>query len=293
MSIVLQSNRLRVEIADPNVLRDTPTRFDRAAFITQVTLDGQHTFCGREPDSLPHPPTNGVGLCSEFRCNDAVEAAALGEQFVKFGVGLLTKDLDGRYVHFHTYPCEPFAVSVHASEAMAQYVTQPRACNGFAARTTRRLEVAGNELLATITLENVGERHLSVQEYCHNFVTLDRQALGPGYYLAMNVSDQTNKPAQGGIALCGEGRGVDVVAYSNEPSMFIVARMAIATPPAPFRWQLTHSDIAGVGAEDGLGHAGAHHGVGLTTSISPEIICQFEAAPGESVSWTRKWTFEG
>ena len=42
--IRLHSDRLTVEIASPGTLYQG-TRFDWTAFITQVTLDNQHTLC--------------------------------------------------------------------------------------------------------------------------------------------------------------------------------------------------------------------------------------------------------
>ena len=42
MSILLRSDRLKVEIAEPGLFPNVTTRFDRAGFVTQVTLDGRH-----------------------------------------------------------------------------------------------------------------------------------------------------------------------------------------------------------------------------------------------------------
>jgi hypothetical protein len=292
MSIVLQSERLKVEIAAPGAPPNDRIRFDRAGFVTQVTLDGQHQFCAREPDNLPHPSSGGAGLCSEIRCNEAVAEAALGAQFPKFGVGLLTKDLDGRFVFHHPYPCDPFDVTYTADATSVLFDTAPRPCLGYAARTLKRVAVAGNTLTMTMTVENVGARPLALDEYCHNFVTIDRLPLGEGYYLAMPVAAQDGKAAKGGVALGGRGHGVAVLGYSNEPSFYDLD-VAEITAPAPFTWKLTHRDTAASIAET----------VSLLPSriivwaidhiISPEIICHVDVAPGETVSWTRQWTFEG
>ncbi|MBE3039355.1 MAG: hypothetical protein IMZ62_11155, partial [Chloroflexi bacterium] len=42
--ILLNSQRLEVEISTPGAAYHS-TRFDWSGFITQVTLDGAHTFC--------------------------------------------------------------------------------------------------------------------------------------------------------------------------------------------------------------------------------------------------------
>ena len=58
------SSRLAVEISEPGTLY-RGARFDWTGFVTQVTLDQQHTFCA--PEALPGGRgTGGMGLCNEF-----------------------------------------------------------------------------------------------------------------------------------------------------------------------------------------------------------------------------------
>lgn len=291
MSIVIGSDRLQVEIAEPGVSPNTTTRFDRAGFVTQVTLDGKHKFCSREPDNLSHPCSGGYGLCSEFRFNEPVSEALMGGQFPKFGVGLLTKTLEGRYVFHHKYPCEPFAISFEATASSAVFDTAPRECLGYALHNTKRLEVAGNELIMTMTVENVGARPIAFGEYCHNFVTIDYLPLGPDYYLSMPVASQDGKAAQSGVALMGKGHGVGFCGYSNAASMFIIDDSEVISA-APFSWKLTHRGTAASISETVSVLPARIMVWAIDHIISPEIICNLEAAPGESVTWARRWTFD-
>lgn len=291
MSMAIASDRLRVEFAEPGVAPNTTTRFDRAGFVTQVTLDGRHTFCSREPDNLPHPSTGGVGLCSEFRFGDAALEAPLGARFPKFGIGLLTRDMDGPYTFHHNYPCEPFPISVDATGSAVTFDTAPVECLGYAARTVKELRVAGNELLMTMTFENVGARPIAFQEYCHNFCTIDRLPIGEEYYLAMPVSPQDDKAPMNGVALCGRGHGVGFNGYSNAPSMFNIDAAEVAGP-APFTWTLTHRNTTASISETVSVLPVKIIVWTIDHIISPEIICQFKADPGESVTWTRRWTFD-
>jgi hypothetical protein len=89
--IVIQSDRLKVEIAEPGGVYQG-TRFDWTGFITQVTLDGKHTFC--VPESYqPGHGTGGIGLCNEFGNEKpiAYDDAQPGETFPKLGIGLLAQ----------------------------------------------------------------------------------------------------------------------------------------------------------------------------------------------------------
>ena len=80
--ITIESNRLSVTIAEPNQECNT-CRFDRAGFITQVTLDGEYEFCTKE-----YGGTNGMGLCSEIKFDPLSVSAPVGGKFLKPGVGI-------------------------------------------------------------------------------------------------------------------------------------------------------------------------------------------------------------
>jgi len=291
MTIVIQSDRLRVEIAEPGIPPNTTTRFDRAGFVTQVTLDQTHRFCSREPDNLSHPSSGGYGLCSEFRSLEPALEAPMGAQFPKFGIGLLTKTLEGRYVFHHKYPCEPFAVSVEATASTVTFDTAPKECLGYAAHLTKVLSVAGNELTMTMTFENVGTRPIAFDEYCHNFITLDYLPIGPEYFLHMPVVNQDGKLAKTGVALCGKGHGVGFRCYSNEPSLLDIDRSEILGE-APFTWRLTHEKTPASISETVSVLPTRVIVWAIDHIISPEVVCHFEVAPGERVTWARRWTFE-
>src|SRR5688572_25534831 len=85
----LISDRLRVDIATPGSSTYAGSRFDWTGLITQVTLDGRHTFCGQE--ATDGTGTGGIGLCNEFGIFEPVgyDDARVGDQFPKLGIGLL------------------------------------------------------------------------------------------------------------------------------------------------------------------------------------------------------------
>ena len=215
----------------------------------------------------------------------------MGAQFPKFGVGLLTKDLDGRFLFHHKYPCEPFAISVDAAESVVIFDTAPMECLGYAVHNIKRMEVVANELEMTMTFENVGQRSIAFGEYCHNFVTIDRLPIGEDYYLSMPVSTQDGKPPRAGVALYGKGTGVGFVCYSNAPSMLLIDGSEV-TGQAPFTWSLTNMSTPASIAETVSVLPARIVVWAIDHIISPEVACHFEVDPGESVSWTRRWTFD-
>ena len=89
-SILIASDRLQVEIAEPQTIYCS-SRFDWTGFITQVTLDKERTFC--VPEAIDGTGTGGHGLCNEFGITRPIgfDDAAPGETFPKIGVGLLRR----------------------------------------------------------------------------------------------------------------------------------------------------------------------------------------------------------
>lgn len=98
--ILLENDRLRVEISEPGDNPNQTVRFDRAGFISDVTLDGAYHFGANEPSNLAHPSTGGRGFCCEYKANYSGEVED-GEYFPKLGVGLIRRE--GPYKFFGKY----------------------------------------------------------------------------------------------------------------------------------------------------------------------------------------------
>ncbi|MGM9521682.1 MAG: hypothetical protein ACI3VB_04305 [Oscillospiraceae bacterium] len=292
MSIIINSDRLRVEIAEPGIAPNTTIRFDRAGFITQVTLDGKHDFCTHEPDNLAHPSSGGYGLCNEMSfVDDVAPLVKVGEKFPKMGSGLLTKDEDIPYIFHHAYECEQYDISTESTESSVTFDTQPKPCLGYAISQTKKIEVSGNELTMTISVRNVGEKPLHFEDYCHNFITIDHLKLSADYNLSMPVAAQDSKKRTLGGALIGKGSGFTFTEYSNESNLMEIPSSEIEQK-APFIWKLTNKNSPATISEIVSAIPYSIKVWAIDHIISPEIICRFSVAPGESCTWSRKWIFD-
>ena len=159
--IILKSDRLEVEIAQPGT-HYNGTRFDWSGFITQVTLDGQHTFC--MPESLrPGKGTGGSGLCNEFGIEKSLgyDEAPVGGAFPKLGIGLLKRPDGEPYKFMRPFEIvEEFPIIIDARQEQVTFYVEPIACMGYAARLKKTISVAGPELTIAYQLDNVGRtRH--------------------------------------------------------------------------------------------------------------------------------------
>jgi len=185
--VILRSERLVVEIAPPGVAYRGP-RFDWTGFITQVTLDKAHTFCGVESLQPERNGYIGLGLCNEFGNEKPVGYADArpGEPFPKLGIGLLRRPDKEPYNYTRSYELvQPFPVHLTADRDKVSIEVEPLDCRGYAARLVRLITVNQNRLEIAYRLENTGTRPIDTHEYTHNFICIDNQPIGPDYSLRL------------------------------------------------------------------------------------------------------------
>ena len=287
----LQSDRLRVDVSEPGIAPNTTTRFDRAGFIEEVVLDGVHRFCASEPRNLSHVSSGGRGICNEYAVTTA-EEAAIGSYFMKPGVGLLLKELEGPYKFMNPYKCEPFKIDISHVENTILFVTQPAMCDGYALRQEKRLEVIGNRLDMRVKLENVGEKTFISREYCHNFITVNCMTLGPDYILEFPTgADRGNIQIEG--ELFAVGKGFTFSGPLKKARMFTMEADDFSIKPGEaFEWIFKNTaEGAQVHVREQIDLCrvvlwAANH------MFSTESFHSLALEPGQSSSWTRSWVFE-
>jgi hypothetical protein len=295
--IVLQSDRLTVEIAQPGTAY-SGTRFDWTAFMTQVTLDGIHTFC--VPESLqPGQGTGGVGLCNEFGIEEVIgyNEAQPGEPFPKLGIGLLARPDEKPYNFFRPHEIVvPFPIHVAVTATQATFTVDPVECRGYAVRLTKTITVEGVELTIAYALENVGEKPIVTTEYVHNFMGIDGHAIGPDYRLRMpytigfaaSQGPFAERMAQMMTILDVQGGDIRCKATPQHP--FYCRPLGFSRTDAA-QWELLH-EPTGVGLREHDDFTPTRVAVwGTTHVISAEVFVPVNVQPGETQRWTRRYEF--
>lgn len=293
-SIRLSSDRLTVDLAEPgSVYRGT--RFDWTGFITQVTLDGRHTFC--VPESLePGQGTGGIGLCNEFGIELPVGYADAqpGDSFPKLGIGLLVRPDDQDYRFMHTYEiAQLFPVQVETENDKVRIVIEPVNCRGYAARLVKTITVQDDYVVIAYRLENTGRRPIATHEYCHNFCGIDQHLLGPDYRLRVPYHIALgDMPAMWrqrlGEVLSIEGGDIRCRATPQHP--FYCRPQGFGRTQEP-QWELVHVP-SGVGLREYDDFAPVRVAVwGTTHVISAEVFVGIDLQPGERLAWSRRYEF--
>lgn len=294
--ITLSTSRLRVTLSEPGESPNNGFRFDRAGFISDIILDGVHRFCASEPFYLSHPCSGGRGLCSEFLF-DAGGQSRPKDYFPKFGVGLLQNEGEEHYVFYKKYRnVRPFSVWMDCGPDRVTFVTKPEPCKGYALSMTKTVTVCGATITMETTVENVGERRVDLEEYCHNFLTIDGMALGPGYRLLMpSVPNLGTSPINGRDGkptfFRGCGKGLTFDGFSP-----IAAGCPIDTDNLcaglPFTWQLSYGSTGAFVSGTDYFVPSRIYVWAADHMVCPEIFHQFTLSQGDSHSWTRAWSFD-
>ncbi len=317
--ILLTSPRLAVEVAPPGLAYHGP-RFDWTGFITQVTLDGVHTFCGLESLQPERRGLIGMGLCNEFGNEKPTGYADAkpGESFPKFGIGLLRRPDAGDYSYIRSYEVvQPFPVHLTSSPDLLSLVVEPLSCRGYAARLIRTMAVKDNWLEIAYRLENTGSRPIDTHEYTHNFVCLDGQRLGPDYSvrLACPVEQQDLTPSLRSVlpsrlrkivpvflinllikAMLKNGlRPLDIqgpeIGFRQAPKTWFYLRTAHFGQAVEPQWEIRLRS-SGVGLREYDDFPPARVAVwGDRHVVSAEVYIDILLQPGEVKTWSRRYEF--
>ncbi len=281
----LRTNRLAVTIAEPGSVYRGP-RFDWTGFITQVVLDGQHSFCVSENEDPAEE--GGSGICNEFGIETAVgyNEAKPGAQFVKPGVGLLTRIDALRYKFYQPYQVDPFHIQTVVANDKIDFVIDPMPCNGIAFQLRKTIQVADDRLTINYTMENTGDRLLEVDEYCHNILSINGAGTGPDMRLTLPFTTPARVPAS------WKRLGSNQLTWLTQPkNADYLGSGSFDVVDTARWWQITHVPT-GVSVQEHTSFAWSRFALFCTSRIlSPEVFIAISLPPGQSQSWTREYCF--
>lgn len=288
---ILRSARLSVTIARPGTVY-TGSRFDWTGFITQVMLDDAHVFC--TPEAIDDTGTGGIGLCNEYGIRSAVgfSDANAGEQFVKPGIGLLTRPDKSRYQFHRPYAIQPFPIEVDVASDRIHFVAHPLPCRGYALQTTKTIRVTDAGLRIEYGMLNVGERPVQVEEYCHNFLAINGTT--PSADLMLRLPFDALPPVRNStLVACEQG----LFSWQKPPCRaFIVevshlGRNTRGAEAVNDRWALEHAP-SGVTISETTSVPWSRFSLFVTSRLlSPEAFIAFRLYPGKRYTWSREYQF--
>lgn len=176
------NNNITMEIEAPNEANSYQgVRFSRAGIIRSLTWKGLEIFGQWRNESVSSDFHDAVaGTAGEFGMGGIIpsplnyEEAAVGEGFIKIGVGVLIKKDEEPYKFYDSYQilqngtwdCEIFDKSVSMSQSL-KYGSY-----GYKYQHTIQLEDDGFTLHHKLT--NIGKSVIRQTHYSHNFFTFEK-----------------------------------------------------------------------------------------------------------------------
>lgn len=277
-------------------------RFDCTAVVSQVVLDGKYAFCVPEQVRFGRRSTGGLGLCGEFVLAGAAEEAKAGEWFAKPGVGLLRQTGDGApYDMWQPYERRPFAVEAECDGEKAFFRQKGVPTGGYGVEIEKAFSLAENSLILEIRVRNVGTKECRLEEYQHNFLSLDGLPVGEGYALelpcdedlpeierkTLRQGDEISLPSA--VRLERDG----VYWKTDMEGRVLYHRSEQVKPEPPYGWSLRHLRSPASVTERTEFRPSRIDVWAVEHCICTELYNSVILAPGETALWRRIWTFSG
>lgn len=309
-SITLTNGPLKVIVYLPDAANGffRGTRFDWAGVIGRLEYANhvyyQPWFDRKDPatrdwDVVPEvvagPNTAITGPVEEFQRPLGYDSAAPGGLFVKIGVGVLRKPVEGgAYTWMRLYDIvdagRRTTVTSPTSVTFTHAIDERESGYGYDYTKTVRLVADRPELQLEHRLKNTGRQRIETTVYNHNFLALDGLSTGRGFVVTAPYGLVSTRPPDPALA---EIRGRSIVYLADLTGRQTVATElgGFGTTPSDYDFRVEHTGArAGVRitADRPLSSA-ALWSMRSTLSIEPFIAIALD--PGQEFTWTINYTY--
>jgi len=288
-SILLRSDRLTAEILAPGTDYQG-SRYDWSSFVTQATLDGCHTFLSGEKYAGGGIGMGGCGLagCIEWDTTELYNEVDLADSFPMLGIGLVKKGdtLPFQFNRAYTVTA-PFPKTVQATDNSCTIITDPILSRGIAVEEIKTYTLNGNTLTVRNTLHNVGSRPIHAKEFAHNFFCFDGHPIDGSYCLTLPFSVQP-RFRRGELAVgCQTLRPYAFDIPTDSTAALIDGWQGLRSHT--MRLENRETGTAVVVKDD---FPPCHfYFWSNPNAFCPEVFCKIDLEPGETIEYTRKYTF--
>jgi hypothetical protein len=242
-----------------------------------------HTYDPTGNDSI-------TGPVEEFRSFDGglgYANAAQGGLFVKIGVGVLRRDMNGSYEFGHRYPLVNGGHwHMHVKQRSISFEQRLKSPTGISYQYLKviKLDRHGAVLTLQHTLKNLGKIPIVTDVYDHDFFMLDGQPTGPGMEVSFRFAPHPDTPLEPAASVEDKR-----IVYRQE---LVSGQTAAAYLTG---YSANTSDYA-IRVEDQKRHFGIEQTGdapiaklylwSVRSTISPEAYIHLDIKPGRTAHWT-------
>ena len=265
-------------------------RFDWSGVMPELTYKG-HTFFGQWFEK--YDPYINDAIMGPVEAFDPVgyQAGAVGDPFVKIGVGVLEK-LDTLPYHF----AKPYPIVNHGTwdvKAGKDSITFNHTLPGgpYPYAYTKTIKLVDNEMIISHTLVNKGNQAIDTRVFDHNFFVIDQDNIGPGYVVRFpfQIASQTNRLAPFAAVNGQEIRFESPLGAADHPNLRAITGHR---PIAADNEVVIENRNTGVAVRiRGDKPIAILDFWSAIKTLCPEPYIDVNVAPGETFSWTISYTF--
>lgn len=269
------------------------TRFDWSGVIESLEYDG-HSYFGQW--FKKYDPKGHDAIKGPVEAFDPIgyETAKVGDNFIKIGVGALSKTSDKPYSPYTLYHVDnPGTWKVKARQDRVEFTQELKDESGYAYtyKKTVRLIDGKPELILEHSLKNTGSRELETNVYDHNFFLIDKELTGPDIKIKFP------------FAISGTGRGLGTIAeirgneinflrqLKDNEDLYIGSLQGFGNDARDYDFRIeNHKSGAGVRIIGDKPLANLVFWASPTTSC-PEPYIHIKAGPGQEFKWKIRYEF--
>ncbi len=271
--------RIEIEVDSDRLAESFGPRFDRTAVVRSVSLDGVE-FLG--PWGLP----DEFGLYSDGVLG--YEQAAVGEGFIKIGVGRLIRDTEAGYHFAHPFPVDRvFPIEVTAGDEVLTVVQQSEGEGPWQYRYVKSYRLTGSHGLEIhYKLSNTGSPAWTFEHYNHHWFRVADVLVGPSYRVVtgfeLPIAPTSLQPGAFSLEIPGPlapgeahyyaSELAEVTAHTNHFELQVSGTAAVR-----YQGSFSPRRFAVYADADGL---------------CPEVFFRAALEPGETVSWFSTYRFD-
>lgn len=271
------------------------TRFAWAGQIAGVKWNGHHIFGPWQPGPLaPDVHDNVLGTAGEFGMGIAgmppplgFEEAVPGEGFLKVGVGVLRRPDDEAYNFAGAYELVEAAEWEVAGDRQRLMMRQRCGFGNYGYDYTQTIELmpGAPAFVTRHRLSNTGARPIRQTHYCHNFLVLDGQPVGPDYEITFPFTPAPAFGADSDALMRGPRLGF------RQPLRRAVFAMLEGFCGGPADNQFTVRNLRSGLALRVTGDRPVcrYHFFAAPGAVCPEPFVEIHAAQGEEFTWEHRY----
>ena len=277
---------LQVMLPDHDERYYVGSRFTPVAAVLSARVGDQGFFSNPvEHDS----ETEHAGLASEFDLSTPPPGhaeAAIGEGFVKVGVGILKKT-GANYFFWNKYEViTPAETTVEWGENSAAFRQVCEGVSGYAYTLQAVVTVAERVLTVDWTLSNTGQKPIATDHYVHNFFRLGDRPVGPDYVISFPFDFEAP-----GLAEEQTLKGREIHFAAEIPKWVNIDLKPAEEPEGPQSFTVSQT-ATGLSIRGTTSPRVTRTAIHATKShLCPEQFIHLEIEPGKKANWQRRYEF--